>query len=40
MAMPSWFDIRHLDKLDNPEHDDEQGMLETVKSVDELIQQK
>lgn len=38
MAMPSWFDIRHLDKLDNPEHDDEQGMLETVKSVDELIQ--
>lgn len=38
MAMPSWFDIRHLDKLDNSEHDDEQGMLETVKSVDELIQ--
>lgn len=38
MAMPSWFDIRHLDKLDNPEHDDEQGMLETLKSVDELIQ--
>lgn len=38
MAMPSWFDIRHLDKLDNPEHDDERGMLETLKSVDELIQ--
>lgn len=38
MAMPSWFDIRHLDKLDNSENDDEQGMLETLKSVDELIQ--
>lgn len=36
--MPSWFDIRHLDKLDNSENDDEQGMLETLKSVDELIQ--
>lgn len=33
----SWFDVRSLDKLSNSVHDDEAGMLESVASVESLI---
>ncbi|WVN87855.1 acyl-protein thioesterase 1 [Cryptococcus depauperatus CBS 7841] len=38
MTMPGWFDLSDLSCLDKPEFDDEKGMLETLKSVDALIQ--
>lgn len=38
MRMPGWFDLATLDKLTDSIHDDEKGMLESVKAVDNLIQ--
>jgi lysophospholipase-2 len=38
MACPGWFDLATLDKLTDSAHDDEKGMLQSVKSVDALIQ--
>ena len=36
--MPGWFDLSTLDKLTDSAHDDEKGMLASVKAVDGLIQ--
>ena len=38
MSMPGWFDLATLDKLADSNHDDEAGMLKSVKAVDGLIQ--
>ena len=38
MLCPGWFDLSTLDKLTNSEHDDEKGMMRTLKAVDALIQ--
>ena len=36
--MPAWFDIMNFERLANPQFDDEQGMMASVKAVDALIQ--
>jgi lysophospholipase-2 len=38
MRMPGWFDLATLDKLTDSAHDDERGMIDSVKAVDALIQ--
>lgn len=38
MRMPGWFDLATLDKLTDSIHDDEKGMMASVKAVDALIQ--
>lgn len=38
MRMPGWFDINQLDRLQDSKHDDEKGMMESVASVEALIQ--
>lgn len=36
--MPGWFDINQLDRLHDSQHDDEKGMMDSVASVEALIQ--
>ncbi|KAK8843957.1 acyl-protein thioesterase 1 [Kwoniella newhampshirensis] len=38
MTCPGWFDINTLDRLTDSVHDDEKGLLQSVASVDALIQ--
>ncbi|WWC63891.1 acyl-protein thioesterase 1 [Kwoniella dejecticola CBS 10117] len=38
MRMPGWFDLSSLDNLTDSKYDDEAGILESIASVDKLIQ--
>ncbi|WVQ81207.1 acyl-protein thioesterase 1 [Cryptococcus sp. DSM 104549] len=38
MSMPGWFDLSNLERLDNPQYDDEAGMRSALEKVDGLIQ--
>lgn len=38
MSMPGWFDLSTLDKLTDSQYDDEKGLMNSIASIDSLIQ--
>ncbi|WWC91067.1 uncharacterized protein L201_006008 [Kwoniella dendrophila CBS 6074] len=40
MYMPGWFDLSTLDNLTDSKYDDEKGILKSIETTDQLIQQE